>query len=148
MSGQVVGMTTIKLVNTSYEGMGFAIPSKLIVSVADSIIKDGYVPGRVKIGITGSEINQYYAQNYGLPIGIYVDSVDAEGPSADSGIAEGDIITKIDDVDITSFTVLYSELDKHSAGDKVTLTYSRAVDDEGSEFEEYTAEIVLENADK
>ena len=33
-------------------------------------------------------------------------------------------------------------------GDKVTLTYSRAVDDEGSEFEEHTAEIVLENADK
>ena len=148
MSGQVVGMTTIKLVNTSYEGMGFAIPSKLIVSVADSIIKKGYVPGRVKIGITGAEINQYYAQSYGLPMGIYVNSVDSQGPSADSGISEGDIITKIDDVDITSFTVLYSELDKHSAGDKVTLTYSRAVDDEGSEFREYTAEIELADAEE
>ncbi|MGN0456054.1 MAG: trypsin-like peptidase domain-containing protein [Acutalibacteraceae bacterium] len=142
MSGQVIGITTVKIVNTSYEGMGFAIPSQQAVSVIDSIIKQGYVEGRVRIGLTGNEISSAYSSYYGMPIGIYVVSVDEKGPLADGDIEPGDIVTKIDDVDITSFSVLYKELDKHKPGDVVTLTYQR-VDDAETEYTEYTQEVTL-----
>ncbi len=142
LSGQVVGITTIKIVNTSYEGMGFAIPSRQIVSVIDSIIKNGYVAGRVRLGITGSEISRYNAEYYGLPTGIYVESVDGEGPAAKSRIAQGDIITEIDGVEITEFSVLYAELDKHSAGDVVTLTCLR-YDESKDDYDEYVAQVTL-----
>lgn len=140
MSGQVIGITTVKIVNTSYEGMGFAIPSQQAVSVIDSIIKRGYVEGRVRIGLTGNEINTAYASYYDMPVGIYVVTVDENGPLAGKDIQPGDIITKIDDVDITSFSVLYKELDKHKPGDVVTLTYQRM--DEYSE--EYNEELTLD----
>ncbi|MGN1111895.1 MAG: S1C family serine protease [Acutalibacteraceae bacterium] len=142
MSGQVIGITTVKIVNTSYEGMGFAIPSQQAVSVIDSIIKQGYVEGRVRIGLTGNEITSAYSSYYGMPIGIYVVTVDEKGPLADGDIEPGDIVTKIDDVDITSFSVLYKELDKHKAGDVVTLTYQRPNDDE-TEYTEHTQRVTL-----
>lgn len=141
MSGQVIGITTIKIVNTSYEGMGFAIPSQQAVSVIDSIIKKGYVEGRVRMGLTGNEINATYSSYYNLPVGIYVVTVDEDGPLADGDIYPEDVITKIDDVEITSFSVLYKELEKHKAGDVVTLTY--CCPEDNYEYE-YTIDVVLE----
>lgn len=125
MSGQVIGITTVKIVNTSYEGMGFAIPSQQAANVINNIIRKGYVEGRVRLGITGNEINPAYSSYYDMPAGVYVVSVDENGPLADKDIQEGDIITKLNDVEITSFSVLYKELDKYTAGDTVTLTYER-----------------------
>lgn len=144
MDGQVVGITTVKIVNTSYEGMGFAIPSKQAASVVDSIIKYGYVEGRVRIGVTGTEITSYYSSYYDMPMGIYVNSIDEDGPLADTDLEVGDIITKIDDVEITSFSTLYKELDKHSPGDVVTLTCKYAVDEYGTQYEEFTIEVTLQ----
>ncbi|MCQ4023011.1 MULTISPECIES: S1C family serine protease [unclassified Ruminococcus] len=143
MSGQVIGITTVKIVNTSYEGMGFAIPSQQAVSIIDSIIKQGYVEGRVRIGLTGNEINSAYSSYYNMPVGIYVVTVDENGPLAGSDIQPGDIITKIDDVDITSFSVLYKELDKHKPGDVVTLTYKHPNESETDYTEEHTLEVTL-----
>lgn len=145
MDGQVVGITTVKIVNTSYEGMGFAIPSQQAASVIDSIIKYGYVEGRVRIGITGTEITSDYASYYDLPMGIYVASIDEDGPLADTELEVGDIITKIDDVEITNFSTMYKELDKHKPGDTVTLTCEYPLDEGGTEYEEYTIDVVLQS---
>lgn len=142
LSGQVIGITTVKIVNTSYEGMGFAIPSQQAVSVIGSIIKQGCVEGRVRIGLTGNEITSAYSGYYDMPIGIYVVSVDEKGPLAEGDIEPGDIVTKIDDVDITSFSVLYKELDKHTPGDVVTLTYQRLNNNE-TEYTEHTQKVTL-----
>ena len=51
--GQVVGITTSKIVSETYEGMGFAIPSQTVKNIVDTLVKNGYVEGRVKIGISG-----------------------------------------------------------------------------------------------
>lgn len=142
MNGQVIGITTVKIVSTSYEGMGFAIPSQQAVEIIDSIIKDGFVEGRVKIGLTGMEFDAETASYYDAPTGIYVSSVDENGPIANSQVEEGDILTKIDDVEITSFSVLYKELDNHKAGDKVTLTFS-GYDEYSRDYEEFTVECEL-----
>ena len=144
MDGQVVGITTVKIVTTGYEGMGFAIPSKQAQSVIDSIIRHGYVEGRVRIGVTGTEITSYYSSYYDMPMGIYVASIDEDGPLADTELEVGDIITKINEVEITSFSSLYKELDKYRPGDVVTLTCKYPVDENGTQYEEYTIDVTLQ----
>lgn len=144
MSGQVIGITTVKIVTTGYEGMGFAIPSRQATSVIDNIIKHGYVVGRVRIGVTGNEIVNDSLSSYNISSGIYVISVDEQGPLARTGIKPGDIITKIDGVEVTGFSVIFKELDKHSAGDIITLTYRSASASAKKYNEEITIDVKLQ----
>ena len=78
--GQVVGITTSKIVSETYEGMGFAIPSQTVKSIVDTLVKNGYVEGRVKIGISGIAVTSDQASNYNIPQGIYVQSIVSGGP--------------------------------------------------------------------
>ena len=78
--GQVVGIATAKIVSEKYEGMGFAIPSATAKDIIDTLMKKGYVEGRVKIGITGSNISSDVASAYGIPKGIMVDEISKDGP--------------------------------------------------------------------
>lgn len=65
--GQVVGITTSKIVSETYEGMGFAIPSQTVKNIVDTLVKNGYVEGRVKIGISGIAVTSDQASNYNIP---------------------------------------------------------------------------------
>ena len=78
--GQVIGIATSKIVSEQYEGMGFAIPVDTAKTSIDSLIKYGYVKGRVKLGITGRSISKYDASQTNMPQGIYVESVERGGP--------------------------------------------------------------------
>lgn len=62
MYGQVVGITSSKIEETGYEGMGFAIPINTAKPIVDSLIKNGYVTGRVKIGISVEPFTTYQAK--------------------------------------------------------------------------------------
>ena len=59
MQGQVIGINSSKIASTEYEGMGFAVPSSTAVDTANSLIKNGYVAGRAKIGVTYNTITSY-----------------------------------------------------------------------------------------
>ena len=90
--GQVVGITTSKIVSETYEGMGFAIPSQTVKNIVDTLVKNGYVEGRVKIGISGIAVTSDQASNYNIPQGIYVQSIVSGGPCDGTSLKEGDII--------------------------------------------------------
>lgn len=127
MRGEVIGITSNKIGGNAVEGMGYAIP----ISDAEPIIeklmtretrlkvdeeKKGY------LGITGLDVASEYSQLYDAPRGVYVSSV-TEGSGADeAGLVRGDIITAIDDEEITSMTELRDYLDYCEAGSTVTLT--------------------------
>lgn len=121
MYGQVVGITTSKIALEDYEGMGFAIPSDTAKSVADSIIKYSYVKNRVKIGIVG-EITSKEADGAN---GIKIQEISKGGPMDNTGAQSGDIITKVDGENITTFAEVYNVLEKHKTGDKVKVTLYR-----------------------
>lgn len=140
--GQVIGIATSKIVSEKYEGMGFAIPSVTAKEIVDSLMKYSYVDGRVKIGITGQSVTSSVTSEYGLPQGILVAEIAADGPCANSGLMVEDIITEIDGQSVTTFTEVYEILEKHKEGDKITLTYYRYSDNSYGE-----ADITLQ-ADK
>lgn len=143
LAGQVIGINTIKIVNTEYEGMGFAIPSRAVKEVADDIISKGYVSGRVRIGITGMALTKLTAQANGVPTGILIDSFANDSPLPKEGVKKNDIITKIDGVEVTGFSRFYAELAKHEPGDEVKLTIYRMPEKQGEEGKTFDVTIKL-----
>ncbi len=121
--GQVVGITTSKIVSETYEGMGFAIPSQTVKNIVDTLVKNGYVEGRVKIGISGIAVTSDQASNYNIPQGIYVQSIVSGGPCDGTDLKEGDIITEVDGETIKSFADVYAILETHKPGDKIKVKY-------------------------
>ncbi len=142
MYGQVIGIASAKIVSEQFEGMGFAIPSNTAKQIVDSLMKHGYVEGRVRIGISGTALTYSEAQYYDVPQGILVDTVDPEGPCGDCGLAKDDIITSVDGKDVANFSQIYEILEEHKEGDNITIKYYRKSDDSEKE-----AEITLQ-ADK
>ena len=130
MYGQIIGITNSKIALDDFEGMGFAIPSKLVKSVTDDIVKYGYVKGRVRIGILG-EVDFY---NDSYDTGINVKEITKGGPMDGSGVQVGDFITKVEGKKVANFADIYDILENYKAGDKVKVTVYRPSDDREHEF--------------
>ena len=108
-------------------GVGFAIPIDDARVIADQLIEDGEATHAylgVRIG------------NAEEGTGAVVGGVEEGQPAADAGLEEGDVITKVDDRDITDATALTSAIRSHQPGDQVTITYTR-------DGEEQTTEVTL-----
>ena len=133
-AGQVMGITTIKIANTDYEGMGFAIPSNQVIEVANSLIENGYVAGRVKLGILGSVYTAGIADDI---YGIEVQEIQEGSPLKGSKVKKGGVIVKVDGTDTPDFSTLFKLLGEHEPGDEVTLSIYRppTPGDAGGEFD-------------
>ena len=130
--GQVVGITSAKLSNNgdttdaAIEGIGFAIPLNDVIDIVTDYMEYGYVTVRPYMGILNPQNTDDYAQIFGWPEGVYVNGVEEGSCAETAGIQQGDIITRIDDTDITSVSQLTSVKNTYRAGDTVTVTVYRA----------------------
>ena len=128
--GEVVGIVSAKYSsysNTTVEGIGFAIPINDVVSLVKDIMTNGYVTNKAYMGITPGTMNEQMARQYRYDVteGVFVYSVE-QGSAADkAGLQMGDVITKLNDTDITSYEDLVAAKKSYSAGDTVTLTVYR-----------------------
>lgn len=141
MYGQIIGINTSKIVSEKYEGMGFAIPSTTVKAIADDLIKNGYIKGRVKLGIVGYAVPSSM-QSQGIPAGIVIESIQDDSPIKDTDIKEYDIITEIDGKKVSSFSEVFAILNEHSAGDTIEIKYV-SIGDSQSDIVTNTAEISL-----
>ena len=128
--GQVIGINTMKMSNfyslsTTVEGIGFAIPIDTAKPIIDELIEKGYVSGRPAIGIDGETLPAPYRIYYRLPQGIYVTRVYRNSDAAAKGISEGDIITAINGVSVTTMEQLNRVKNQFTAGQTITLTIYR-----------------------
>lgn len=124
-NGQVIGITNMKMMTTStatVEGIGFAIPTVTVKSVADELLANGVVKGRPCLGVYMYELTESTDE---YPGGLLVDSVSKQSDAYKQGIRADDIITKIDGEDITSFDVVSEKIAGMDVGDSVTLTIWR-----------------------
>lgn len=133
--GQVVGITSSKISETGFEGMGFAIPIGTAKPVIDDLISYGYVKGRVKLGISVTEFSDYQAKIYNMQPGLLVSAVDPSSDAAKQGLKAYDIITKINGIAATSYDAFYAEESKHKPGDTVTLSVYRYANGKSSTFD-------------
>ena len=141
LHGRLVGINTaIFGPNGGNVGIGFAIPSNMMKSLADQIAEYGEVR-RGLLGIVGSDIDAGLAEamNANVNIGAFVSEVTPESAAEDAGIEAGDIITEVNGRKINSFLELRARISSMGAGAEVELTLLR-------KGEEVTVEVVLGDA--
>ncbi len=123
--GQVIGINTAKI--KSAEGLGFSIPINEAKAVIEQVIEKGNFE-TVFIGISGIAVDDYEAR-LGIEIeaekGIILVQVSSDTPADKAGLLNGDIIVKIDDVEVDSMTKLKKALYSYKLGDKANLTIVR-----------------------
>lgn len=148
MNGELVGINSAKYASEAVEGMGFAIP----MSTAETILEDLMTKEtRSKLtkdygclNITGADVDRNAVKMYGIPLGVYVDTV-VEGAAADrAGIQSGDIITSLAGTKVESMTELKEELQYHKAGETVEIIIQRNENNNG--YVEKKLTITLDNA--
>lgn len=128
--GEAVGIVSAKYSSystTNVEGLGFAIPINDVLSMIEDIITNGYVANKPYLGIFPGTMTRQLAAQYQFDVtsGVLVYSVE-EGSAADkAGLKRDDVITKVDDKEITSVEDLNAAKKKYSAGDSATLTVYR-----------------------
>ena len=136
MNGEVIGINTLKLSST-YEGIGFSIPSTGAVEVINDLIQNGkvsnpgssYVKGTAKLGIEGATVNEASIKNYNLPEsvpkGVYVATVSRKSAVYKEGLSAEDIITEFNGKKVETMEELKAYLAECSAGDTATIKYYR-----------------------
>ena len=130
-NGEVIGITNMKLVDDTVEGMGFAIPIEDALKVAEILEKEGKIT-RPYIGISMLDLNNsYYLWQAGILVpenvkeGVAIYKVESNSPAANAGLQKGDIVTKIADKKTRTLAEFRYELYKHSPNEEVEVTYYR-----------------------
>ncbi|WP_249927648.1 S1C family serine protease, partial [Streptococcus vicugnae] len=140
IEGQVIGINSSKISSTSdsgsgnsVEGMGFAIPANDVVKIINQLEANGKVI-RPALGITManlSDLSTTTISRLNIPTsvtaGIVVASVQS-GMPAEGTLKKYDVITAIDDKDVSSITDLQSVLYGHSTGDSIKVTFYRGTE--------------------
>jgi S1-C subfamily serine protease len=127
MAGQVIGIPTLAAVDPQMggaaTGIGFAIPSDTVTSIAGQLIASGKVTnsGRASLGITAQTV----VDANGQPAGVGVLAVTPGGAAAQAGITAGDIITSLAGQPTDSVAALQSVLAAHKPGDRVQAQVAR-----------------------
>lgn len=125
-AGQVIGINTIKIAATGYEGLGFAIPINSAKQISQDLINYKYVKGRPLLGLSiDQRFTKDVADSNNVPAGLLVAEVTTYGPAEKAGIKAGDIITKFDGKAATTFSDLDAQKNTHKPGDKVAVEVYR-----------------------
>lgn len=131
MYGQVVGITSSKIAGTVYEGLGFAIPSRSVKRIAESLIEFGNVKDRARLGVSYRFYNNAEAEISKLPAaGLQIAEVNIES-DLNGKISVGDIITKVNDKNITDDSVILDIIEESKPGDVLSFTVMKK---DGSTF--------------
>ena len=131
LAGQVIGIPTLAATDPQLggaaAGIGFAIPSDTVTSIAAQLIATGKVTssGRASLGISAQTV----ADAAGQPAGVGVVAVTPGGAAAGAGIQPGDIITALAGQPVTSLAAMQSVLAAHKPGDRVQARISRGGDE-------------------
>jgi putative serine protease PepD len=127
LSGQVIGIPTATALaagDGNSTGIGFAIPSDTVTSIAGQLISAGQVtePGRATLGISPSTA----AASSGQGNGVTIATVSAGGPADTAGLRGGDVITEVEGCPIRSEAQLAALLAALTPGMQLYLTYTRS----------------------
>ena len=146
INGEVIGINSAKISDSTVEGMGFAIP---ISDVSDIIQNLMNKETRTKVaeneqgylGIKGYDVNETGAQMYNMPTGVYIAEVTKNGAADKAGLSKGTIITAFDGNSVTSMDGLKGQLAYYKVGETVTVTVQ--VPENNGEYTESEVEVTL-----
>ena len=128
--GEVVGIVSAKYSSysdTTVEGIGFAIPISDVQTIITDIMENGQVTDKAYMAIKAGSMTEQMAAQYNINVtqGVFVYAVEKGGAGEKAGLQLGDVITKLNDTEITSMSDLSMAKKGFKAGDTVTLTVWR-----------------------
>jgi S1-C subfamily serine protease len=130
IDGQLIGINSAIYAPTgTYAGYSFAIPVNLAKKIVNDLIKFGDVK-RPYLGIMSD------GRNVNATNGAYVGTVAPDGAAAAAGLKKGDVIKKINEIPITSWSELQGTIASLNAGEKISIQYKR-------EGKDYTTSATL-----
>lgn len=142
LNGEVIGVISLKLVQTEVEGMGFAIPIEYVNSKIETL-ENGESIEWPLLGVqmlNVSDAKYSYRYNFDIPndvdSGVVIAGIEEGTGAASSDLKTGDIVTAINGVEVSDSAYLRYELYKYQAGDTIEITYLRA-------GEEHTTNVTL-----
>jgi len=131
-NGEVVGITSLKLVSSGVEGMGFAIPIETAIGYAEKFLSGEKIT-QPYLGVSMINISEAYyykefydfVKNSNLEEGVVLAEIEKDSAADKAGLKSGDIVVSLNDNKVTSVAYLRYYLYKHEAGDAVKIKYYR-----------------------
>jgi S1-C subfamily serine protease len=117
--GQLIGINSaIYAPNGTYAGYSFAIPVNLVKKIVNDLIQFGDVK-RPYLGISADQ------EKIDAGDGAHIGEVAKDGAAANTDLKRGDVVTKINDVPINSWSELQATISSYNTGEKINITYKR-----------------------
>lgn len=149
INGELIGINSAKISDSTVEGMGFAIPISDVSDIIENLMnketrtkvdedEQGY------LGIKGYDVNETGAQMYNMPTGVYIAEVTEGGAAEKAGLSKGTIITAFDGSSVSSMDSLKGQMAYYKAGETVTITVQ--VPENNGEYTESKVEVTLTKA--
>lgn len=122
--GNVIGITSVKI--TSAEGIGFAVPINIVKPIIESYLKeDKFEEASLGIFAYDKEVIPYLNENNEMTKGIYIAQISLDSPASKTNLKIGDVITKIDNLELVKMCDLRCYIYTKKPGEEVTLTVVR-----------------------
>ncbi len=145
MKGELIGINSVKFVDSTVEGMGFAIPISTAAPILEELMAQetrdvvdademGYM------GIQPLDISSEIIQMYNMPEGVFVSAVLEDTGAEKAGMKQGDIITEIENQSITTKEQLTDKLQYYKVGETVEVVIQRS---DSGEYQEKTLNVTL-----
>ncbi len=130
-NGELIGIVNAKQSSTGIEGLGFAIPSNIVVKDIEDIMEVGYIRGRNALGISAYQ-GQFTSGKYTLVV----------SDPGETALKIGDCIVAIGDEAVQTMSDFHAALKKYNIGDEITLKVQR------NRSYEYVTVTVIEDKSK
>lgn len=132
IKGEVIGITSSKLVGSGVEGMGFAIPINTVNEIITNI-ESGTTLERPYLGVQLVDLTNTFALQYyynirissDVEFGAVLSFVEEDMPAAKAGLKVGDVIIEVDGNKVNDVSHFKYELYKKKVGDKIKVKYYR-----------------------
>jgi len=124
MSGEVIGITSVKIAQVGVEGVGYGISSNEATPIIEDLITTGYVV-RPWLGVSLYTVDDYVIQRYELAVdkGAFIVSVATGSPSDKAGLKAGDVITSFDGKEITTLDELIRAIHLSQVSQTVDIVF-------------------------
>lgn len=124
--GEVIGINSVKYAAEEVEGIGYAIPISEAVPIINELMNREELSEKEAgfLGIQGQTVTASYSLRFGIPVGVYINAVEAGSPAENAGLKTGDIIVKVNGRSVSTTEELQTILDYTRAGTTVTVTVS------------------------
>lgn len=131
LNGELIGINAIKVLSSSFEGLGFAIGSDDVVPIVERLIEKGEII-RPYLGMKVKDISHmtiYQKSFYGISLdmtdGIYINELMVDGLGYLSGLRNGDIIVEINKTQLKNEKDFSKIIYALNVGDEVNISYFR-----------------------